>query len=90
VSCIGLILSTSWYLVNRGSKYWQENWERHVDLLEDEFAGPLYKMTIADEQFHWWKLLKGFPVSVSKVNQLTSLYVGAGMAWPGNFLIPAS
>lgn len=38
VSCIGLVLSTGWYLVNRGSKYWQENWERHVDSLEDEFA----------------------------------------------------
>src|SRR5437879_13922105 len=24
LSCIGLVLSTSWYLVNRGSKYWQE------------------------------------------------------------------
>ncbi len=40
-SAIGLVLSTGWYLVNRGSKYWQENWERHVDLLEDEFMGPL-------------------------------------------------
>jgi|SRR5438270_1430938 len=24
VSCIGLVLSFAWYLVNRGSKYWQE------------------------------------------------------------------
>jgi hypothetical protein len=38
-SCIGLVLATGWYLVNRGSKYWQANWERHVDLLEDELAG---------------------------------------------------
>src|ERR1035437_2713319 len=30
VSCIGLVLSTGWYLVNRGSKYWQANWESHV------------------------------------------------------------
>lgn len=81
VSCIGLILSTSWYLVNRGSKYWQENWERHVDLLEDEFAGPLYKTTIANEQFEWWKPHKGYPFSVSKVNQLTSLYVA--VVWVG-------
>ena len=75
VSCIGLVLSTSWYLVNRGSKYWQENWERHVDSLEDEFAGPLYKTTISNEQYFWWKFWGGYPFSVSKVNQLTSLFI---------------
>jgi hypothetical protein len=75
VSCIGLVLSTGWYLVNRGSKFWQENWERHVDSLEDEFAGPLYKTTISSETFPFWKFWKGYPFSVSKVNQLTSLFV---------------
>lgn len=75
VSCIGLVLSTSWYLVNRASKYWQENWERHVDSLEDEFAGPLYKTTISNEQFRWWKPSDGYPFSVSKITQLTSLFV---------------
>jgi hypothetical protein len=79
VSCIGLVLSASWYLVNRGSKYWQENWERHVDSLEDEFAGPLYKMTISNEQFRWWKPWDGYPFSVSKVNQLTSFF--AALVW---------
>jgi hypothetical protein len=48
-SCIGLVLSTSWYLMNRGSKYWQENCERHC-------AGPLYKTTISNQQFRWFKL----------------------------------
>ncbi len=75
LSCIGLILSTGWYLVNRGSKYWQENWERHVDSLEDEFAGPLYKTTISNERYCWYKFWEGYPFSVSKVNQLISLYV---------------
>jgi Na+/melibiose symporter-like transporter len=77
VSCIGLVLSTGWYLVNRGSKYWQQNWESHVDALEDEFAGPLYKTTrtIANEEFCWWKPHDGYPFSVSKVNQLISLFV---------------
>lgn len=75
VSCIGLILSTGWYLVNRGSKYWQQNWESHVDALEDEFAGPLYKTTIANERFRWWVPYDGYPFSVSKVNQLISLFV---------------
>ena len=43
VSCIGLMLSLGWYLVNRGSNYWQENWELHVDSLENDITGPLFK-----------------------------------------------
>ena len=46
-SSLGLLFSIAWYLVNRGSKFWQNNWERHVDLLEDQVVGPLYK-TIAE------------------------------------------
>jgi hypothetical protein len=75
IACIGLVLSTSWYLVNRGSKYWQEHWERHVDTLEDECVGPLYKTTIATEEFCIWRLHDAYPYSVSKINQLTSLFV---------------
>jgi hypothetical protein len=75
ISCVGLILSVGWYLVNRGSKYWQTNWERHVDILEDEIMGPLYKTTIAKEEFSFWSLHDGYPFSVSKVNQLISLFI---------------
>jgi lipopolysaccharide export LptBFGC system permease protein LptF len=35
VSCLGVVFSVAWYFVNRASKFWQENWEKHVDLLED-------------------------------------------------------
>jgi hypothetical protein len=84
VSCIGLILSVGWYLVNRGSKYWQTNWERHVDSLEDEFIGPLYKTTIAIEQFRLFHFWDGYPYSVSKINQLISLYIV--FVWVGNVI----
>jgi len=40
---LGLIFSVAWFLVIRGSKQWQENWEKHIDYLEDEITGPLYK-----------------------------------------------
>jgi uncharacterized Tic20 family protein len=40
---LGLIFSVAWFLVIRGSKRWQENWEEHIDYLEDEITGPLYK-----------------------------------------------
>ena len=45
ISAIGIFASLCWFFVNKGSKYWQENWELHVDLLEDDVMGPLYKTT---------------------------------------------
>jgi hypothetical protein len=75
VTCVGLVLSTAWYLTNRGSKYWQEHWERHVDALEDEIVGPLYKTTLSKEEFPFYMLHCGYPFSVSKINQLVSLFV---------------
>jgi lipopolysaccharide export LptBFGC system permease protein LptF len=51
ISCVGFFLALGWYLVNRGSKYWQENWERHVDVLETHVVGPLYKATLSKELF---------------------------------------
>ena len=75
VACIGFILSFSWYLVNRGSKYWQSNWERHVDCLEDKHNGPLYKTIVANNEFSIFKFWSAYPFSVSRINQLVSLYI---------------
>ena len=46
VGTLGFVFSFSWWCVNRGSKFWQENWEDHVDLLEDQTTGPLYKTVV--------------------------------------------
>jgi len=68
-------------MVNRGSKYWQENWENHVDNLEDDFVGPLYKVTLSRPRPHDFdEKLKHYltgpsKFSVSKINQMISLYV---------------
>ena len=75
VSSIGLCFSIGWYFVNRGSKYWQGNWERHVDLLEDEFSGPLYKLTPGNTEYRFLKLNSAYPFSVSRINQILSLFV---------------
>lgn len=84
ITCIGLVLSLSWYLVNRGSKYWQENWEKHLDELEDEFEGPLYKTILSEDMFCLFNPFSGYPLSVSRINQAISLYVTA--IWAGLFL----
>jgi hypothetical protein len=96
ISCIGFMLSFAWYLVNRGSKYWQQNWERHVDVLAETIIGPLYRTTLSKGA--WWFIFKpheAFPFSVSRVNQIVSLFVTvlwAGLAlrafpsWPRAWL----
>lgn len=61
VICIGLVLSCGFLFINRGSKAWQRHWEIHVDLLEDQFVGPLYKTVNASKTF-----------SVSKINEIVS------------------
>lgn len=81
LSCIGFLFSFAWYCVNRGSKHWQENWENHVDLLENEVTGPLYKIVTsrADPDRLSDRLKSHFtgpyPFSVSKINQIISVYI---------------
>lgn len=64
VICIGFVLSVAWLLTNIGSKTWQRHWEVHVDLLEDDFTGPLYKTVHPQQTF-----------SVSKINEIVSAVI---------------
>lgn len=62
IICVGFILSMAWHLTNKGSKTWQRHWEEHIDLLEDNYTGPLYKIVSAQKTY-----------SVSKINEIVSL-----------------
>jgi hypothetical protein len=64
VICLGFLLSLAWFLTNVGSKQWQRHWEVHVDLLEDQFTGPLYKTVHPSVTY-----------SVSKINEIVSVAV---------------
>jgi hypothetical protein len=77
VSNLGFVFSLGWYFVNRGSKAWQRNWEAHVDLLEDEVMGPLYKTGINRYMYKFFDLTEAYPFSVSRINQILSLFVAA-------------
>lgn len=81
VACFGFILTLAWYQVNRGSKFWQENWERHVDYLEEEIIGPLHETVIPAHEYNLAKFWTGYPYSVTRVNQLVSLF--AVFVWFG-------
>lgn len=82
IACIGFVFSVAWHCVNKGSKFWQENWENHVELLEDKVFGPLYKTqarrpnrsaSLSDLIVDFFVAPK--PFSVSKVNQLVSTFM---------------
>jgi len=81
LSCLGVLFSFGWHCVNRGSKQWQENWENHVDLLESDVVGPLFKTVLRRRapkniREHLLNAATGpWAVSVSGVNQIISMYV---------------
>lgn len=81
LACLGTVFSFGWHCVNRGSKQWQENWENHVDMLEDEVTGPLYKVILSRpkpkgiKETISWLITGPSTFSVSKINQIISLYV---------------
>lgn len=72
-SALGMVFSFAWYLVNRGGKFWQNNWEQHVDLLEDMTIGPLYKVVAVQSESN--PLTASGQFSVTKINQMLSLFV---------------
>lgn len=77
-AAIGGVFTFAWFLANRGSKYWQENWENHLDLLEDNVTGPLYKTLLERPGFDTIteRYITGpLSVSVSKINQWVSVFV---------------
>ena len=51
LSGLGLFFCFAWLLSSYGSKHWQENWEKHIDLLEDKITGPLYKIYDAGDSY---------------------------------------
>jgi hypothetical protein len=65
---LGALTAVANYFSASGSKFWQENWERHIDMLEDEFEGRLHKTV--------WLSEGKVSYSVSGINQsLSSLFI---------------
>jgi len=77
LSFLGFFFSLAWFFANKGSKYWQENWEKHVDLLEDNIMGPLYKTTLEYKYSFFDRInpLTSYKYSVGKINQLVSFSI---------------
>lgn len=73
LSGLGFFFSVAWHLVNKGSKFWQKNWESHVSLLERNEIGPLYDVYL-NPKTTGSRLYptKEFDFSVTKVNMWAS------------------
>ena len=69
--------SLCWVLMNKGSKFWQKNWESHIDMLQSEFSGNLYKTILNTENKKDCCFcpisLKAYDYSVSKITMITSV-----------------
>jgi hypothetical protein len=63
---LGFLFSVAWLLVIKGSKRWQDNWEAHIDMLEDYISGPLYKTIYCTNKTFF---------SVTGVNELLAVVV---------------
>jgi hypothetical protein len=72
VSGFGFVCSFSWTLVNRGSKYWQEQWETKIEMAERPVTGPFFRTRVEKQRKGWWS---GREYSVSKVTIAVSDYV---------------
>ncbi len=68
LSGLGILTAAANRFSTLGSKFWQKNWEKHIDMLEDEFEGRLHKTV--------WLESGGVYYSISRVNeQLTTGFI---------------
>lgn len=82
ISGFGMVCSLGWTLANRGSKYWQEQWEAKIEAVEDGVTGPLFKQEAPQQNKGGW--LSGRRYSVSKLAIAISDYVF--LVWIAVFL----
>lgn len=74
LSALGFLLSLLWHMANRGSKFWQENWEAQIEELSTHLGVPIFGI-IKRPVHPIWNLMQEYPFSVSKVNQMVSLII---------------
>ncbi|HET9181453.1 MAG TPA: hypothetical protein VFP59_04920 [Candidatus Angelobacter sp.] len=72
VSSFGLICSLAWTLANRGSKYWQEQWESKLEKSEIDVIGKFFGKRERRQRKGFWG---GYPFSVSRLATLVSDFV---------------
>ncbi len=93
IAILGFLASCTWFLSNKGSKFWQENWELHIDQIEKESNSNKIHSVVLNRLDKLWGL-DAASYSVSKLNTLFSLivcfswlFVIANSLFPLDFII---
>jgi hypothetical protein len=91
-SGIGFLSALVGYFAAQGSKFWQENWEAHIDLLEDAVEGRLYKTLIMRSR-HATFSVSGLNTALHTAlvvfwTILTFVYFLRATGWPFAFILP--
>ena len=73
IAPLGFFTTCAWYYVEKGSKAWMANWELHIDYLEDDITGQLYKTRL------WLAGKKDNFFSASKITQ--TVIFAFGIFW---------
>ena len=74
LNCLGMFATWIWFLVLKGSKYWQENWEQQVGDREKEVCGFVFNNVLVVEKSCLLSL-NAYPYSVSKLNMILSQFI---------------
>ncbi|MCG8625167.1 MAG: hypothetical protein MJE68_24615 [Proteobacteria bacterium] len=54
LALLGFFTSFALLFVHKGSRFWQRNWELHIDFLEEEVTGNLHKCIIEESKHGEW------------------------------------
>jgi hypothetical protein len=98
LSSLGLVTAWAGWLGSQGSKFWQRNWEHHIDMLETEFEGNLYKSVYVGPSGVKWSLSGisenlAFCFAMFWVLVLATVSIWANPQWtfhPSDFAVPSS
>lgn len=68
-SFMGLVFTQMWRRLSATSKYWQENWEYHINVLEEYVSGNLHKIHFynAKKPFRRYSIHEIFTVIINRV-----------------------
>ena len=71
--------SWSWVIVNKGSRFWQKNWERHIDNLEGKNVGHLFNVIMNENNKSYCSpnifSCKPYRYSLAKSTQMTGIFL---------------
>lgn len=86
-SLLEVLFAAGWHWATLGSKYWQENWETHVTVLEILSRMPKHSVTKVPEKRTWPIPLQEYPYSVTKINQLLNFALFFGWLYVLGFSV---